>query len=177
MALVGEAGPELIIDLKKAAGGTVAAPEDPLYTKITRNAYGLGGDDDNAPQKQPADSNSGGVLGDIGSALGPMSLVGAGLGVLGKYLNRPKEQKTEMATGGVVSVQKPSPLGKSGHHPYGKKGMPKSRILMPKTEFVNKPQIRMLGESVPQAVLPLNNKKGNKVTANMIPKLLERYGV
>lgn len=65
------------------------------------------------------------------------------------------------ATGGVVSPEEQQLL----QSPYGP------------TEFVDGPQIRTLGQSQPQAVVPLTPRKANKVRPEMIPHLIQQYGL
>lgn len=191
MALVGEAGPELIIDLAKipheedgdvfdpggsdsgmdfdpdmeegpggfgSSGGPsfqsqnpytgTQAPENPLYKQIVT---GLG--------KGNRIRGGGGV----GGSKGGVNLIGKALKVASLFL----------AKGGVVGT----------HHPYGKRGesiarreMQGAGMSLPKVELVTHPQIRTLGAKVPQAVLPLTQRKGNKVTPQMLPGLLKKYG-
>ncbi len=78
----------------------------------------------------------------------------------------------------------------TGHHPYGKKGLPKGLVHaktpriktfhipgMPKIGLVTKPHIMKLGAKVPQAVIPLTRRAGNKVNVEDIPELMSKYGV
>ncbi len=193
-ALIGEAGPELLVDLADkygipkhedgfVANSTGTAPSNPLYDSIRRRALSSSPDEETAAK--PDTSSSKGILGEIGDALGPTSLLGVGLKITDAIRNRNKNKPaatpapapTPMAFGGVV-IKKPGAGGKAGHHPYGKKGLPKSKMLgIPHAELVTKPQIRTLGATVPQAVIPLNNKKGNKVNLGDLPDLLKQYGV
>ncbi len=232
-ALVGEAGPELIIDLEKqpdeggdmkhtygiphygegfdpfgsdsdnpgspAEGGDVDPfgkgsdnpqedtmtgprapkkklhPDNPLYAAIKKRTYGkfIPEADDAA---QPADSSgSFGGKGTIGS-----ELVKTGVKSLAKFL---------LAGGGVAMPHAMSPkrgmvthFGKpnTGHHPYGRKGMPKMGVIHPKgpkIEYVSKPKIMTLGSKVPQAVVPMTRRPGNKINIEDIPNLMSKYGV
>lgn len=165
MALVGEAGPELIIDLARLpkyglgfdgsgeteeegyglptdnSPGTPETPtgENPIYSNIRKGLY--------AAQK----ADIGGNKGD-GNWHGALlnKLIGAAASLI------------PHATGGVADP--------STHHPYGDRGKPKGM------ELITKPEVRMLGSKVPQAVLPLTPRKNNKVTPEMIPGLMAKYG-
>jgi len=44
------------------------------------------------------------------------------------------------------------------------------------TQIVDRPQLRILGKHQPEAVLPLNNRPGNRVKAKDIPKLTAKFG-
>ncbi len=75
----------------------------------------------------------------------------------------------------------------TGHHPYGKKGMPQGMFHskglpkistgMPKMKLVTKPHVMKLGSKVPQAVIPLTRRAKNKVNVEDIPELMSKYGV
>jgi hypothetical protein len=63
------------------------------------------------------------------------------------------------ARGGIVSPSDPrlqSPFGK--------------------TEIVDGPQIRQLGEKQPVAVVPLTRRKGNRTDVSQVPGLIQKYG-
>lgn len=196
-ALVGEAGPELIVDLAPSPrnlrhsalgdvftddtygvsgssssgetdtegyglpggsevkhGQDVSKRSNPLYLSILR---GMVGQDPNStqwgqPQQQQQPSGTSGG----GSGKSPLA------SIMGLF----------MANGGVVG-------SKAGNHFFGNKAnihSPHAGIPMPKVELVTHPQIRMLGQHVPQAVVPMTKRKNNRVTPEMLPSLFEKYG-
>ncbi len=172
MALVGEAGPELIIDLDRVphygdgfdpmGSGEADEPEEfgwmhgkqvkrgqdtgnnPLYEQIRKGAAvgGLNLPNPGGDMSQPSGGSNGGGL--LNKGIQIASLFGL------------------FAKGGVVA-HRPHPS-----HPHS--------YETPNAELVTGPQIRMLGEAGPQAVIPLRRKPGNKVNVEDIPRLAAKYG-
>ena len=66
----------------------------------------------------------------------------------------------QMARGGVAGAEKYLPVPTS---PYGP------------TEIVNRPQIRDLGVTQPEAVVPLTRRAGAHVRPENVPSLIRRY--
>lgn len=66
------------------------------------------------------------------------------------------------------------------HHYYGTPAKLHKNMgalaASPNVELVDHPQIRSLGVHRPQAVIPLNNKKGNKTSLASLPGLMKKYG-
>ncbi len=165
-ALVGEAGPELIVDIPSYGygfdptgsgesdepeqsgwqhGNEVQGKSNPLWKNIVR------GISPTAAKFMPGDTGPDGEprSGDDSGSKGQ-----GGLGLL----------KLFMAKGGVV------PPGAAQHHPYGKRGKPKA-------ELVTGPQIRTLGATGKQAVVPIRKRPGNRLDLEDLPKLLSgNYG-
>ncbi len=205
MALVGEAGPELIVDLDQVpqyGSGGVFDWQQPYDQDgyqggwETGGGFGQGGDsgetdftgsglptDDQTADPRYADRNKANplwkrIIGSLAPNTGlstdaevdpskqynPFGTTGVQGGgpAMRNLLQLGIRKSMGMAAGGVVSP----------HHPYGKRGMPK----MPHMELVTKPQIRTLGKTVPQAVVPLRRKPGNKVNLEDIPSLIEKFG-
>lgn len=197
MAIVGEAGPELIVDLKKMphygegvadvdpygvdsdnpgspgsdemTGPRPKQKENPLYTALRKSTYGK--------YVPPSDdsSSSGGSSSGGSSGLG-RELVKTGVKALIGL----------MAKGGVTVPHAKSPMKgmgpsfakiNTGHHPYGRRGAPKAGMVHPGVEIVTKPEVRMLGAKMPTAVIPLTRRPGNKVNIEDLPHLMDKYGV
>jgi hypothetical protein len=203
-ALVGEAGPELIIDLaedprkpgsyaKKAAGGDFGSPnydsgETESVSSSDTSARGteITRGQDVSKRANPLylailrgmagqDPNSNQW---DPSARPPVGKGGGGIKALaGSIL------PLFLAEGGVVNTA----AGQKPHHFYGNKNRLKNRIpeipslapsgvKIPHVELVTHPQVRTLGARVPQAVVPLTPRRSNKITPAMIPGLMQKYG-
>ncbi len=69
-----------------------------------------------------------------------------------------------LASGGMV--------GNKQHHFYGSH----NKLKSPAIEMVSKPQVRPLGVSGPDMVVPMIKRPGNKVNISDIPNLVKKYG-
>lgn len=183
-ALVGEEGPELVIDLMPHYG------DGGVVDSYGAQDYGMGqpdyGDTMTGPlpsraqiaqtatiKKNPLYLDMLQKLTRQGDPQGlyPQDSAGAGGGSLGlgKQLTSGLISKA-MGALFPVPAAKGGVFGQKGGHPYGKRGAPHLRA-----ELVTHPQVRMLGETSPTAVIPLNNKKGNRTHMSDLPKLVQQY--
>ncbi len=171
-ALVGEAGPELILNFDK-----------------NTNCYGLGtglddvpGDDIPDEQDQQIHDSYFDPTPPRGRPLAPENPLwkriirrvtstpdessqqpgqsqSNGLGLLGSGL----KGLIGLAEGGVVN---------GGRHYFGSQ----KKLHKPTVELVKGPQIRRLGEKGPSVVVPLIRRPQNKVNVSDLPKILKKYG-
>ncbi len=149
-ALIGEAGPELLIDLQPAAYGGEFDDED--TTK-----YGTVPQVRSGPQpEEEGPSKKGSPL--YEAIL--RSLTSTPKATDPTHIDDPSKLPG-MAAGGVA--------GK--HHYYGSR----SKLKGPKISLVTKPHITTLGLKGPQAVIPLTPRKSNKLNPSDIPSLIKKY--
>lgn len=182
-ALVGEAGPELVINLPQirqdeygeypsyAEGGVIPGSDiqqadDQYITPVSQQAQDLG----YQPRKNPLyeqilkqaygvafdPSNPYSQGGGSQNPNGALSGLGGKVigGLVGKGLGA-----LGLARGGVVGGDQPL-----------------DSYVAPGVELVDGPQLKQLGTHGADAVLPLVPRKGNRVTPGMIPRLAEEYG-
>lgn len=170
-ALVGEAGPELILDIPSyGVGGVIDDGIDPYTSGSGETAYeggGLPGDDigdrqmgDDPRKKSPLYKQ---ILAQMAQQRfgGPVAGSAPNTGPNGGYVLPAGSSGGinplsffGLAKGGVV---------KNPHHPYGNRG---------RAELVTRPQIRMLGAHGKQAVVPLIKRPGNHLDVSDIPRLM-----
>lgn len=181
-ALVGEAGPELIIDLDEMphydGGGVVDSTGQMIPgSDIAPDPIAQGDPNGQMYGPHPLKANPlalrlfnalhGSPYGSSGAQdpNAPAQQSGKSGGMLGKAVNI---ASLFMAHGGLVTPG----------HPYGHRGMSHTPHFGPhfKAELVTRPEVRTLGAHGPQAILPLTPRPGNNVTPGMLPELFEKYG-
>lgn len=163
-ALVGEAGPELIIDLDKIPHHGYGGLFD-IGSGETDEPEGYGLPTDNSPGT-PESPTTNPLYDNIRKGLyTAQSTLGKGNqsdgqwhgGLLNKILGA-ASMFIPHAHGGVVTT-----------------GGEREQVA-PGVDYVNGPQLTMLGTSHPQAVIPLTRRPGNKVNLEDVPALAARYG-
>lgn len=169
-ALVGEDGPELVIDLSKMpryGDGGIANPYSMGSGEAEYETYGL--PTDGSPVSRRYRETPPNPLYEAirkGAQLGG-SLTG------NDYTGDQQQQGQERGNvlGTAMTIGKLFGLA-SGGVVAG----PERETVAPGIDYVNGPQVTTLGRYGAQAVVPLNRKKSNRVTPEMIPRLAEQYG-
>ena len=173
LAIVGEAGPELLVDIPRAA----KLPSHSLGTVVGGVVDSLRRDGVHGqPYGEPANLEEErtrrnrlweGLKATVMHPAAPMASSGqaadsftqnqGGSGLLSRAASFLSSFLPMRSDGGIVS----SP--------------PISRVIAPGVEYVNGPQIRTLGENGPEAVVPLTPRPSAKVTPADVPRLLQAY--
>lgn len=169
-ALVGEDGPELVIDLSKMpryGDGGVADPYSMGSGEAEYETYGL--PTDGSPVSRRYRETPPNPLYEAirkGAQLGG-SLTG------NDYTGDQQQQGQQKGNvlGAAMTIGKLFGLADGGVV-----AGPERETVAPGIDYVNGPQVTTLGRYGAQAVVPLNRKKSNRVTPEMIPRLAEQYG-
>ncbi len=181
-ALIGEAGPELLIhlgQLPKRAGGGVFDSNDYASTM-----YGAP-DEDTSSTDIPLSTDDLRPGKMAGSALKPKEnplwkqIFRASTGMPKAADTQSDQEQVQRKNydkgskvGGMLQMfglAKGGIIGGNPHHPYGKRGKPA-------VEMIKGPQIRKLGVSGADAVIPMVKRPGNKVGMEDIPNLIKKFG-
>lgn len=196
-AIVGEAGPELVIDIPAASklperglGRLVgnAASGWNSADRFNRTAIGANTPvdetghpmDEGTVIEQPKPKNrlweslksavyEPGVSDPEGASTETPTSSGTGKGLLTGLLMGKKKG------GGLLSTILPG-MADGALTPAGGDGdQPVSRFLAPGVKYVNGPQVDNLGENGPEAVVPLTDRPGAKLKTGDVPSLLNAY--
>ncbi len=179
MALVGEAGPELIINLHKIKHDEYGESPDESGSPSNYGGYDSTDDDYAALQQSGAEGGYDTGKPDHRNYHNP--LYRAIQAKLGQYGYTPPPEDNPIAFGGS---------GGGGHKGSLIGGMAKKGIgslfkmaflgdggvVAPGVEYVDEPELRMLGGQGAEAVVPLTPRPGNKVRMEDIPALAAKYG-